>query len=197
MEPLVVIHNHLFAPSITNHDTCVSPREVVHAPEGVDRQEETVHRVSYPNSVSHPIKSEKTRNDARKEVDDHPAHEHKLSFDDENQRLRRCSQHCLSNLPPSRKRTCNPYVMPNMMIEINGSELLPVATATTKYASYKNNISTPQPTPHQPHSHKRRLPEESTSTTSITSHTERPNTYDRPQQINEHEKAHRETTKAA
>lgn len=92
MEPLIVIHNHFLAPSITNHDTCVPPREVVHAPEGVDRQEETVHGISYLNGVSRPSESESTRNDAREEIDDHPAHEHKLSFDDEDQCLRRYSQ---------------------------------------------------------------------------------------------------------
>ena len=41
-----------------------------------------------------------------------------------------------SYAPSSRQHTCNPYVTPNMMIEINGNELLPVATATIRYASY-------------------------------------------------------------
>lgn len=83
-----------------------------------------------------------------------------------------------------------------MMIEISGNELLPVATAMIKYASYKTTVSTPTPHSHQPDSHKRLSPEESTQNVNTIPHESR-NTYDRPQQINKHEKPHRETTKPA
>ena len=51
---------------------------------------------------------------------------------------------------PNHKRTCNPYVTPNMIIEINGNELLPVATATIRYASYEHKRQYTPPHPQKP-----------------------------------------------
>lgn len=41
----VGVSNNLFVLSVIKHDTRGTPTELVHAPEGVERQEETVNRV--------------------------------------------------------------------------------------------------------------------------------------------------------
>ena len=42
----IIIHYNLLVATLTDDETCVTPAEVVHAPEGIDRKEETVHRIS-------------------------------------------------------------------------------------------------------------------------------------------------------
>jgi hypothetical protein len=45
VEPLILVHDDLLVTAITNHNTGISPGEIVHTPERVHRQEETVHRI--------------------------------------------------------------------------------------------------------------------------------------------------------
>jgi hypothetical protein len=42
----IIIHDHLLAISFADHQTGSTPTEIVHAPEGVYRQEEAVYRIS-------------------------------------------------------------------------------------------------------------------------------------------------------
>lgn len=42
----IIIHDDLLIAALTDDETCVTPAEVVHTPEGIDRKEETVHRIS-------------------------------------------------------------------------------------------------------------------------------------------------------
>jgi len=43
---LIFIHENLLVITFADDQTCVSPTEIIHAPERIDRQEETVNRVS-------------------------------------------------------------------------------------------------------------------------------------------------------
>jgi len=43
---LLIIHDNLFIATFTNDEACVTPTEVVHTPEGIDRKEEAVYRIS-------------------------------------------------------------------------------------------------------------------------------------------------------
>jgi hypothetical protein len=45
VEPLILVHDDLLVTAITNHNTGISPEEIVHTPERVYRQEVTVHRI--------------------------------------------------------------------------------------------------------------------------------------------------------
>lgn len=97
--------------------------------------------------------------------------------------------------PPSRKHTCNPYVTPNMMIEITGSELLPVATTTIRYPSYKT------PSAHSSPSHISSTHIDDSSRKNLQPRQQRSiqqakKTYDRSQQIDKHKESHREATKS-
>ena len=42
---LVIVHDDLLVATLTDDKACVTPGEVVHTPEGIDRKEETIHRV--------------------------------------------------------------------------------------------------------------------------------------------------------
>lgn len=48
---VVVVHDNLLVATLANDQTRVTPTEVVHTPEGVDREEQTVHRVPTRNSA--------------------------------------------------------------------------------------------------------------------------------------------------
>ena len=69
VELLVIVHDDLLIIAFANNKTGVTPTEVVHAPESVDREEETVDRV-------------------REDVYHHPTDEHKFSLEDEDDGLR-------------------------------------------------------------------------------------------------------------
>lgn len=45
VELLVVVHDDLLVVTFADNQTSVTPAEVIHAPEGVNWQEETVHRI--------------------------------------------------------------------------------------------------------------------------------------------------------
>ena len=56
---LVVVHDDLLVVAFTNNETRVTPTEVIHAPERVDRKEETVDRISGaqdPSGSRRPVK---------------------------------------------------------------------------------------------------------------------------------------------
>jgi len=42
---LIVIHDNLLVATLTDDEACVTPAEVVHTPEGIDRKEEAVHGI--------------------------------------------------------------------------------------------------------------------------------------------------------
>ena len=42
---LLIVHDDLLVITFTDNKTSVTPAEIIHAPEGINREEETVHRV--------------------------------------------------------------------------------------------------------------------------------------------------------
>ena len=43
---LLIVHDDLLVAAFTDDQASVTPAEVIHTPEGIDREEETVHRIS-------------------------------------------------------------------------------------------------------------------------------------------------------
>ena len=46
VELFILSHHDLLVVTFADNQTRVTPAEVIHTPEGVDREEETVHRIS-------------------------------------------------------------------------------------------------------------------------------------------------------
>lgn len=84
---LVFVRDNLFILAFTDDDTRITPAELVHAPEGIDRQKEAVDGVTGLKCKAS-VKESMTR-DIRRNIDDHPAHEHEFTFDDKYNGLRR------------------------------------------------------------------------------------------------------------
>ena len=108
------IEGYLLLLAFTNHNTSVTPTELVHAPERIDREEERVDGV-------------------REDVDHHPTDKHKLALDDEDDRLQGSSG--VSRAPTREERderTWRPYTILNMIIAILGNADALVATTTIK-----------------------------------------------------------------
>ena len=83
---LIFIHKDLLAVTLTDDQTSVSPSELVHTPEGVDRQEKAVDWVS-ARRMRRPKASHRLRWYIRNEVDNHPTYEHEFSLDNKNNSL--------------------------------------------------------------------------------------------------------------
>ena len=85
---LVVVHDDLLVVAFTNDQTSVTPTEVIHAPEGIDGEEETVHRVSGSRAKLDERFSEGVKMNVRNDIDNHPADKHELSLEDEDDGLK-------------------------------------------------------------------------------------------------------------
>ena len=122
---LIIIHDHIF---LQSPQMCVPPTELIHTPERVDGQEETVHWVPLMSTPS--ISEPRIRRVCSQgKINGHPTHKHELSLDDEDQSLYgtsasihthdkkqrdvpvsgKCRKHNEGNLRQSRSSDCNNY----------------------------------------------------------------------------------------
>ena len=74
VELLILVGDDLLLLPFSNNNTSVTPTELVHAPEGIDGQEETVDRVE-------------------QDIHYHPSDKHKLALDDEDESLETTGEH--------------------------------------------------------------------------------------------------------
>jgi hypothetical protein len=81
---VVVIDDNFLVAAFADNQTRVTPTEVVHAPERVDREEETVDRITARNEQ---VRREVKGGNVRKKVDNHPTYKHELALDDKHERL--------------------------------------------------------------------------------------------------------------
>lgn len=86
IERLVVIVHHFPVLSFSYDNAGVSPAEVVHAPEGVQRQEKGVYRVTV-TELSEGSQRMVNKENIRAYIDDHPSDQHELSLQQENHGL--------------------------------------------------------------------------------------------------------------